>query len=61
MLTILEDFSGNKARPHDLELLIELGEEMRYGSLCDFGRTAPNAVLSSIELFRDEYGKRESP
>lgn len=55
MLTILEDISENKARPHDLELLAELGEEMRHASLCDFGRTAPNAVLSSIELFRDEY------
>jgi NADH-quinone oxidoreductase subunit F len=59
MLTILEDISENKARPHDVELLVELGEEMRQASLCDFGRTAPNAVLSSIDLFRDEYGKQE--
>ena len=57
MLTILEDFSENKARPHDLDLLVELGEEMRNASLCDFGRTAPNAVLSSVKFFRDEYRK----
>lgn len=57
MLTILEDISENKARPHDLDLLVELGEEMRNSSLCDFGRAAPNAVLSSIKLFRDEYRK----
>jgi NADH-quinone oxidoreductase subunit F len=57
MLTILEDISENRARPHDLDLLVELGEEMRNASLCDFGRTAPNAVLSGIEFFRDEYRK----
>jgi NADH-quinone oxidoreductase subunit F len=55
ILTILEDISENRSRPRDLELLVELGEEMKKSSLCDFGRTAPNAVLSSIELFRDAY------
>ena len=57
LLTMLEDISAKKARPQDLDLLAELGEEMKQASLCDFGRTAPNAVLSSIELFRDEYEK----
>jgi len=28
---------------------------MKSGCICDLGRTAPNPVLSSIELFRNEY------
>jgi NADH-quinone oxidoreductase subunit F len=55
MLTILEDISENKGKPQDLDLLVELGEEMRASCLCAFGRTAPNPVLSSIKLFRNEY------
>jgi NADH-quinone oxidoreductase subunit F len=58
MLTILEDISENKGQPQDLELLIELGEEMRTACLCDFGRAAPNPIQSSIRLFRGEYEKR---
>lgn len=55
MLTILEAISENKRRPQDLDLLIELGEEMRAESLCAFGRSASNPILSSLKLFRDEY------
>jgi NADH-quinone oxidoreductase subunit F len=58
MLTILEDISENKGHRQDLDLLIELGEEMLHACLCDFGRAAPNPVLSSIKLFRTEYEKR---
>jgi len=55
LLTILEDILENKRRPQDLDLLIELGKEMKASCLCEYGRTAPNPVLSAIELFRDEY------
>jgi NADH-quinone oxidoreductase subunit F len=58
MLTILEDISDNRGKPQDLDLLAELGEEMRTACLCIFGRTAPNPVLSSIRLFREEYDER---
>lgn len=58
MLTILEDISENKGKPQDLNLLLELGEEMKTGCLCAFGRSAPDPVLSSIKLFRSEYEKR---
>ena len=57
MLTILEAISENKRKPQDLDLLVELGEEMRNGCLCGFGRAAPDPVLSSIKLFRNEYEK----
>lgn len=55
LLTILEDILENKRRPQDLDLLIELGKEMKTSCLCAFGQMAPNPVLSAIELFRDEY------
>jgi NADH:ubiquinone oxidoreductase subunit F (NADH-binding) len=55
MLTILEDISENRRRPQDLDLLVELGEEMRAACLCEFGRSAPNPVLSGIRLFREEF------
>jgi NADH:ubiquinone oxidoreductase subunit F (NADH-binding) len=55
MLTILEDISENKSKPKDLDLLVELGEEMKAVCLCAFGRAAPNPVLSGIRLFRAEY------
>jgi NADH:ubiquinone oxidoreductase subunit F (NADH-binding) len=57
MLTIMEDISENRRRPRDLDLLVELGEEMRILCLCEFGRSAPNPVLSGLRLFREEYGK----
>jgi NADH:ubiquinone oxidoreductase subunit F (NADH-binding) len=58
LLTILEDISENKGRPQDLDLLLELGEEMKTVCLCAFGRSAPHPVLSSVKLFRSEYEKR---
>ena len=39
----------------DLELLEELAGQMRLGCLCALGKDAPDAVLSSMRLFRDEY------
>jgi NADH-quinone oxidoreductase subunit F len=55
MVDFLEDISGNMGKLQDLDLLVELGEEMKIGCICGLGRTAPNPVLSSIKLFRDEY------
>jgi len=52
---ILSDIAGGKGRPEDLEMIAEICEGMKSGSICGLGRTAPNPVLSSIELFRDEY------
>ena len=57
MLTILEDISV-KGTLHDLELLTELGENMKSACLCSFGRTAPDPVLSGMKLFRHEYEER---
>ena len=55
MSDIMEDISKGNGGPQDIDLLNEIGEQMKTGCICDLGRTAANPVLSSIELFRDEY------
>jgi NADH-quinone oxidoreductase subunit F len=55
MSDILEDICKGNGKPQDIEILNEIGEQMKTGCICDLGRTAPNPVLSSIELFRNEY------
>ncbi|MBO4235374.1 MAG: NADH-quinone oxidoreductase subunit NuoF [Firmicutes bacterium] len=39
----------------DIELLEELCNAIKDGSLCGLGQTAPNPVLTTIRYFRDEY------
>ncbi|MFC1997585.1 NADH-ubiquinone oxidoreductase-F iron-sulfur binding region domain-containing protein, partial [Chloroflexota bacterium] len=55
MLTILEDIVEGRGKPEDIELLEELGESVKIGSLCGLGQTAPNPVLTTLRYFRDEY------
>jgi NADH-quinone oxidoreductase subunit F len=39
----------------DLENIEWLSEDVKIGSLCALGKSAPNPVLSTIRFFRDEY------
>jgi NADH-quinone oxidoreductase subunit F len=55
MLDILEDITSGRGKIEDIDLLVELGEAIKAGSLCGLGQTAPNPVLSTIRYFRDEY------
>jgi NADH-quinone oxidoreductase subunit F len=55
MLDILEDITVGKGKIEDLDLLVELGEDIKGGSLCGLGVTAANPVLTTIKYFRDEY------
>ncbi|MBN1177259.1 MAG: NADH-quinone oxidoreductase subunit L [Dehalococcoidales bacterium] len=55
MLDILNDIAENKGKPEDIDMLLELAGGMKTGSICGLGRTAPNPVVSSIELFRSDY------
>jgi len=55
ILDILEDITNGKGRSGDIELLQELAESVKDGSLCGLGQTAPNPVLTSIRYFRHEY------
>jgi NADH-quinone oxidoreductase subunit F len=55
MHQILEDIVAGRAEPEDLNLLFELAEDVKAGSLCALGGTAPNPVLTTLRYFRDEY------
>ncbi|MDM8526253.1 NADH-quinone oxidoreductase subunit NuoF [Desulfococcaceae bacterium HSG8] len=55
LLTILERITKGEAREDDLEQLEYLSKDIKDGSLCGLGKTAPNPVLTSLRYFRDEY------
>lgn len=55
MLEILTRITGGKGRADDIDLLAELGRDIKEASLCGLGLSAPNPVLSTIRYFRKEY------
>jgi len=55
MLDILEDITRGRGSMEDLETLEELAGDVKAGSLCGLGRTAPNPVLTTLKYFRGEY------
>jgi len=55
MLDILQDITNGEGKLEDIDLLLNLGEQVKAGSLCGLGQTAPNPVLTTIRYFRDEY------
>ena len=55
LLEILSRITEGEGREGDIELLQELAEDVRDGSLCGLGMSAPNPVLSTIRYFRHEY------
>jgi NADH-quinone oxidoreductase subunit F len=55
MLETLTDFTKGKGEIEDLDKLSQLAEDVKAGSLCGLGRTAPNPVLTNLRYFRDEY------
>jgi NADH-quinone oxidoreductase subunit F len=55
MLAILEEITKGRGKMEDLETLEELAQDIKQGSLCGLGRTAPNPVLTTLRYFREEY------
>ncbi len=55
MLEILTDIVLGKGNMEDLKILEELAQDVKTGSLCNLGKTAPNPILSTLRYFRDEY------
>jgi len=55
MLEILERICDGDGREGDIELLSDLAEQIKEGSLCALGQTAPNPVLTTLQYFRNEY------
>jgi NADH-quinone oxidoreductase subunit F len=55
MLRILEDITAGRGRIDDIDIILTLAEDVKAGSLCGLGQTAPNPVLTTLRYFRDEY------
>jgi NADH-quinone oxidoreductase subunit F len=55
MLEILDRITKGEGKESDIELLLELCHQIKDGSLCGLGQTAPNPVLTTIKYFKDEY------
>jgi NADH-quinone oxidoreductase subunit F len=55
LLDILERMTKGEGNPEDLNVLEELSQDVKMGSLCGLGKTAPNPILTSLRYFRDEY------
>lgn len=55
MHEILVKITEGKGEESDLDLLVDLGDKVRDGSLCGLGQTAPNPVLTTLRYFKDEY------
>jgi NAD-dependent dihydropyrimidine dehydrogenase PreA subunit len=55
LLEILEKITEGKGTMEDIDKLEELSYQIKAGSLCGLGQTAPNPVLSTLRYFRDEY------
>jgi len=55
MLEILVRITEGKGKPEDIDTLLELSTNIKDGSLCGLGQTAPNPVLTTLKYFRDEY------
>ncbi|UCG67813.1 MAG: SLBB domain-containing protein [Deltaproteobacteria bacterium] len=55
LLDTLERITKGEGRDGDIELLEGLSIDIKEGSLCGLGKTAPNPVSTTIEYFRDEY------
>jgi len=55
MLDILNDITHGRGKMEDIDLLLNLSEQIKAGSLCGLGQTAPNPVITTIRYFREEY------
>jgi len=55
MLEILTRITEGEGKPEDIAKLEELSAQIKDGSLCGLGQTAPNPVLTTLKYFREEY------
>nr|WP_312575980.1 NADH-quinone oxidoreductase subunit NuoF [Sedimentibacter sp.] len=55
MLDILEKIVAGNGTVDDLQLLKDIADTVKNTALCGLGKTAANPVLSTLNLFYDEY------
>jgi len=55
MLDLMTEIVEGRGKLEDLDLLLALAEDIKAGSLCNLGRTAPNPALTTLRYFREEF------
>jgi NADH-quinone oxidoreductase subunit F len=55
MLEILTKICEGKGTLGDIEFLKEIASQVKIGSLCALGGTAPNPVLTALQYFEEEF------
>jgi len=55
MLDLLNKICEGKGTLSDLDFLEEMAQQVKAGSLCGLGATAPNPVLTALKYFREEF------
>jgi NADH-quinone oxidoreductase subunit F len=55
MYEIVQRITQGNGREDDIALLQSLGHVVQAASMCGFGQTAANPVISTIRYFQDEY------
>ncbi len=58
MLEVLDRMCRNEARSADLDLMANIGNSMKVGSLCGHGQLGYNPVASALKYFPDEFKAR---
>ncbi|TET67316.1 MAG: NADH-quinone oxidoreductase subunit L [Dehalococcoidia bacterium] len=58
MVEILERFYHGEGLKKEIKDLEDLSNVMMLSSLCGLGQAAPNAVIDSLQYFRDAYERR---
>lgn len=55
MLDIMDRICLGKGTQHDLDNLKSLSSQVKMGSICGLGTTAPNPVMTTLKYFESEY------
>jgi NADH-quinone oxidoreductase subunit F len=55
MLEILEKICAGEGTLNDIAFLKDVASQVKIGSLCALGGTAPNPVLTALQYFEDEF------
>lgn len=55
LLEMLQRAVDGEGRLEDLEIIEDLAQAVKDGSLCGLGKTAPNPVLTMLKYFKEEY------
>jgi len=58
MVGVLDKFQKGEGSLKEMQNLEDLSSAMMLSSLCGLGQAAPNAVMDSLQYFRDEYERR---